>query len=440
MTAAAVLSSSEDKSERNKSHKENVKPTTTAAIEEEIPSAEPVTEEPEESTEVYIESETEAAEENDYAAECEAAAEQAEIFLTAIKNGDIATFADMLAEESDDYDYFQDNRDNEQLAEIFRLFYGDMVWTTNSSTNEHIVKYYDGSEQNLRVIMTVGSRRQIDIDFTALYAEGLAVGDEIHADSLSVDSDEDARAVLETYVPMVPLEGRQEDLLVADASSGSFKFYIGEDFSADPLDMYRLFDLSYYGRPSQLSWSYVAKNLVSLGEGVVNDPAAPKAKFEDNDEFRGKYMQLLREKKLDEAWSFVKPLLEQEINGRDDTDLEKNALYQKCLAIESYDSLTEAQKAFVDQCVEKTVIFAPDITTDPGTDHAARRGNYKTAYPLTEGVMVGADCLEWSLENNLCDIRMGSMNDGVNGNYYDILVGNTLACYANIIKYAAENL
>lgn len=237
----------------------------------------------------------------DHSKELEIISGQTDVFLTALKEGDVATVSDMLEPGSRYYEFFQRHRDSEQLSQILKTDFGDMVWThwteTDNDSKNWLENTYIEHGDHTRSFVCAGVREMLY--FGEYFLLNYEKGQSVDAD-LKLETEGDAFAVLEKTLAVMPLCKNTWALnCTIPSDQGTVWFNLDNDYLMEYTNILAIDN----SEPTKMAQDYV--DMLATDRGVIEDESAT---FDDSPELRAKYAQLLREKDLEGAWKYVKGL------------------------------------------------------------------------------------------------------------------------------------
>ena len=366
----------------------------------------------EEETQAEAESETfgeQTAE--DHSEELEIISKQTDVFLTALKDGDVQTVAGMLEPGSKYYEFFQRHRDSEQLSLILKTDFADLVWTHWSETDldnkNWLENTYIEHGDHTRSFVCAGVREMLYFGeyFLLNFEKGKSVDNE-----MKLDSEGAAIAYLENTLAKMPLCRNTWALnCTLPSDQGTVWFNLDDDYLMDYTNILAIDN----SEPTKMAQDYV--DLLVTARGVIEDDSAT---FDDSTELRAKYSQLLREKDLEGAWKYVQ-------------GLDEDSFYA---AKTTYDDLADVGQQAVDEFVAEHLDI---VVTDYSTkvyDGTRRRHVFTQMY---------YDCIPEDNEDEIADwLAENGVKQSCEAVFFDITedgrLANALSGYFDVIAKLGE--
>ncbi|MBQ8965646.1 hypothetical protein [Ruminococcus sp.] len=342
----------------------------------------------------------------DYTAELTAISEQTDAFLTAVQAGDINAICDMLEPSSVYYKFFDHNRQSEQLSEILKIDFGDMVWThwddTDMNNKNWLENAYSEHSPYTRSYVCAGVKELLFYDeyFLLNFSKGQSVNM-----LFKMQNDEDCYQWLRSTVDRMPLlKNNWSFKCTLPDEEGKVLFNIDDDFIFDYTQILTLDEVV----DSKKANAYVTG--MAEARGTIEDE---NATFDESPDLRLKFAEYIREKNFEAAWQLTK-------------DLDEDGFFDDR---PSYADLNEAQQSKVDKFIEE---HAYAVVCDHSTQvyDASRRRHvftqiYYDAIPDDNEIVIS----EWLADNHIkesgeavyFDITEDSRLASALGGYFDIM-------------------
>lgn len=332
--------------------------------------------------------------------------EQTDLFLTAVKEGDINAICDMLEPSSVYYKFFDRNRQSEQLSRILQADFGDMVWThwaqTDMNNKNWLENAYMENSGYTESYVCAGVKEMLFFDeyFLLNFSKGESV------DRLfKTETEEDCFSWLQSTLDKMPLLKNNWSIkCTVPDEEGKVLFNIDDDFIFDYTSILLLDETT----DENMAKTYITK--LAQSRGVIEDE---NATFDSSPELRELVSQLIKEKRFEEAWQSLKDTGE---DGSFDDRIE-------------YADLDKAGKARVDEYIEG---HAYAVVCDHSTqvyDASRRRHVFTQIYYDAIAGEDEADIGDWLADNHIkesgeavyFDITDDDQLANALGGYFDII-------------------
>ena len=336
---------------------------------------------------------------------------KADQLFSALKEGDIQTVVDL----GDPDDYVTSTlsyiTDSETAKEIFKTVYADLCWEYTDEDIERTAEYLQeaaeaevyGEEFDLSMT-EIAYKWMLAFRYTSLaYFED---GDVI-PENYKPETKEEAFDILKKGLEETPLQYMSSVTATTPDENGNFYFIYDEDYLFDDAGIVNLYD-----GDDTMAQTYVKNLMDVISDYTIGDT---DAKYEKSDELINEATELALNKDFEKLYDLLK----------DPSEL----TYKENLG--SYDELTDSQKAFVDECVEKAQVVFEDYTSTHGDGTRVRNGIMEVSFPYYD--RFDDEQTEFAKDNNVyyagSYVYFGSFSEKTFG-------GSLLYGYFRAIEYA----
>ena len=332
----------------------------------------------------------------DRSGQLEQISQQTDVFLTAVKEGDINAICDNLEPSSAYYKFFDHHRQSAQLSKILQTDFGDLVWThwgeTDSNNKNWLENTYAEHGQYTRSYVCAGIKEMLFFDeyFLLNFSKGQSVNQ-----LFKIEKEEDCFTWLQSTLDKMPLLRNNWALkCTLPDEDGKVLFNIDEDFIFDYTAIMQLDEIT----DEKMAQTYI--NALAESRGTIEDE---NATFDSSPELRAKLAQLIRDKSFEQAWQLTK-------------ELDDDGFFDDR---KTYSDLNDSQKEKVDKYIdEHTYAVVCDHSTQV-YDASRRRHVFTQIYYDAIPADNELELEEW-LENN-------HIKDGGEAVYFDITEDSRLA-------------
>lgn len=343
----------------------------------------------------------------DYTPQLETIQSETDKLLTALRDGDVNSLADLLAPDTKWGRFFNSHRNSEGLSNILRVDFGDMVWTYSQLDTQTDIQWLETAAMQhgdyTQTYVTAGVKEMLYFSeyFLLNFGDGSVL-----TDSYAPDDEAQSQMLLEKTVKKLPLLKNHWSIpCTIPNKDGRVYFNLDDDFL---MDYTRLMEMKDFTE-EEIVTGYI--KLMSEDRGKVMDDKANTGK--DND-LRVKLLGLLKDREFEEAWQLLKPDADKEFYGD----------------VPEYDRLTPMQQELVNEFVrDKVSVVVSDYSTEV-YDGSSRRHIFCQISYDAFAQNDEEDIADWLAENGI------KQSDG--GVYFDITSKDMLPEVLNFYFEAVE--
>lgn len=285
-----------------------------------------------------------------YMVELEVISEQTDRLMTALRDGDMYTLAELTVPDSKWNKFFEEHKDSQGISNILQEDFGDLVWTLSEEDEKTDILWLQSAEMQQRQYtqsyVTAGVKEMLYFSeyFLLNYSDGSVLPEDY-----APEDEPQAQMLLTNTMKKLPLLKDHWSIpCTMPDEEGRVYFNLDDDFIMEYTKLTELKDFT----EETITTEYI--KLLAVDRGKVRDE---EAQTEESNDLRVQLVGLLRDCEFEEAWQLLKPTADKDLFGE----------------VEEYDRLTPEQQEKVDDFVQNKVsVVISDYSTTRDDDTKRR--------------------------------------------------------------------